>query len=369
MMNRKAQASLFDETDRPRLPSLLDGLPAKPADKAQAKFQRLIEQIEQQRALLKAWRDYFPRYQQRVDTEIRPLESESNALQRAIAFAIDKALDTRGHLPGKAQQRLAEQSIIDICRDLLDAGDDPEIEALHDRYSDRSFKEDQAVEQSLQNSLLASIFGGSPEDYADDDSGEIFLNKLRKRNAAEGEDGEPSPQTSRQKGRNAQAAKAEAEASQSLRDVFRKLASALHPDRESDPAERERKTALMQRVNQAYAAKDLLGLLNLQFEIEQIDTAHIAQLSAARLKQYIAILNEQLIELKAEISHVTAPFREIMRYYKPNFLPDQVDKSITAEIVGLKQYIRELKQQLADCADKQKLKAMLRELSKPGWSL
>ena len=52
------------------------------------------------------------------------------------------------------------------------------------------------------------------------------------------------------------------EASQSVRDVYRKLVSALHPDREADGAERERKTALMQRANQAYERNDLLELLD-----------------------------------------------------------------------------------------------------------
>jgi curved DNA-binding protein CbpA len=42
-----------------------------------------------------------------------------------------------------------------------------------------------------------------------------------------------------------------------VREVFRKLASELHPDRETDPAEHARKTELMQRVNQAYKAGDL----------------------------------------------------------------------------------------------------------------
>ncbi len=41
------------------------------------------------------------------------------------------------------------------------------------------------------------------------------------------------------------------QASLSVREIFRKLASALHPDREADAAERERKTVLMKRVSQA----------------------------------------------------------------------------------------------------------------------
>jgi hypothetical protein len=89
-----------------------------------------------------------------------------------------------------------------------------------------------------------------------------------------------------------------------LREIFRKLASALHPDRETDAAEREAKTALMQRVNQAYAASDLLTLLELQLQIEQIDASHIASASAARLKHYNKIMAEQLAELRGEITRM-----------------------------------------------------------------
>lgn len=52
---------------------------------------------------------------------------------------------------------------------------------------------------------------------------------------------------------------------------------------EPDPAERERKTALMQRANEAYANKNLLQLLELQLELEHIDAAHLANLAPERL--------------------------------------------------------------------------------------
>jgi len=95
-----------------------------------------------------------------------------------------------------------------------------------------------------------------------------------------------------------------------VREIFRKLASALHPDREADPAQREAKTALMQKVNQAYAASDLLALLELQLQIEQVDAAHIQSAGAQRLKHYNKVLAEQLAELKAGIELAEARFRD-----------------------------------------------------------
>jgi hypothetical protein len=94
----------------------------------------------------------------------------------------------------------------------------------------------------------------------------------------------------------------------SLREVFRKLASALHPDRETDPGERAAKTALMQEVNQAYAKADLLALLELQLRIEQIDASHVAEMDARRLNHFNKVLSEQLDELRAEIVRVEIGF-------------------------------------------------------------
>jgi hypothetical protein len=87
---------------------------------------------------------------------------------------------------------------------------------------------------------------------------------------------------------------------QSLRELMRKLVSALHPDREPDEAERVRKTELMKRVNDAFERNDLLGLLGLQLEIEQIDSADIAKISDARIQQYNLVLEDQLKTLRTQ---------------------------------------------------------------------
>ncbi|GIX26516.1 MAG: hypothetical protein KatS3mg123_0397 [Burkholderiales bacterium] len=94
-----------------------------------------------------------------------------------------------------------------------------------------------------------------------------------------------------------------------MREVFRRLAAALHPDREPDAAERERKTALIQRVNRAYERNDLLELLTVQIEIEQIDSNHLAQASGERLGHYCSVLREQQRALQDELAAIQEPFR------------------------------------------------------------
>jgi hypothetical protein len=65
----------------------------------------------------------------------------------------------------------------------------------------------------------------------------------------------------------------------------------------------------MQKANAAYAANDLLTLLELQLQVEQVDAGHIAQASTQRVRHYNKVLAEQLDELKAEIDRVEIGFR------------------------------------------------------------
>jgi predicted GIY-YIG superfamily endonuclease len=104
-------------------------------------------------------------------------------------------------------------------------------------------------------------------------------------------------QSRRRQGRSPRATQPAEQAQLTLRGVFRRLASALHPDRETDSVQRARKTALMQRANQAYAAKQLFDLLQLQLEVEQIDPRHLAGLDDNLLKHYNHMLDAQLEDL------------------------------------------------------------------------
>jgi hypothetical protein len=160
--------------------------------------------------------------------------------------------------------------------------------------------------------------------------------------------GRPDSRGSRARGAKQQAAEAERqsavrEVGQSMRDIYRKLVSALHPDREPDPQARDRKTALMQRVNQAYEKDDLLSLLGLQLEIEQIDAAHLAAVPPQRLEHYNQVLREQLAGLEGELECCVAPFRDSLGPAgRGTLTPTLVDRQLTAEIAQLKMLIRSL---------------------------
>ena len=151
-------------------------------------------------------------------------------------------------------------------------------------------------------------------------------------------------------------------ASQSIREVYRKLASALHPDRETNTAERTRKTGLMQRVNQAYEKRNLLQLLELQLELEHIDQRAIDNLGEDRLRHYNQVLAEQVLELEQEIRHVEDGFRAQLGLEPfAAVAPGTILRSLARQMAGIQRGIDDLKSDLRACRDISGLKAWLKE--------
>lgn len=146
-----------------------------------------------------------------------------------------------------------------------------------------------------------------------------------------------------------------------MRDIYRKLASALHPDREPDPDKRAARTALMQRANQAYEQKDLLGLLALQLETAQINQHDLALTAPARLKLYNKALAEQLDDIQGQLGHIEYTFR--MDFNVPPTVPlhpNKLVKVLDMHVKELSLSQASLEQDLQTFQDKQATKRWLR---------
>lgn len=372
-MPSQRQASLFDDGSDRRIRVVEVVGRAKPTDKSQAAFQRLVTQIEEQRALLQKWQDYQTRYHHRVSSELLPLQSELWQARRRMSFLLDDLLSQPNGLRGKRQRAKLELMLIQLIQDMLLEKPDAELEAIHDKYSDITYAEDQGLSMALSQDMIENLFGIRMGDqHGAMNMDELFVKaeqELRdqREHAKHENDHRQAKKRKSRKAEEAQAKQEQAakEVSQSVRDVYRKLASALHPDRETDVEARQRKTEQMQRVNQAYESGDLLGLLNLQLEIEQIDAAHLASLSAQRLAHYNQVLREQLFELRAEIATVIAPFLLVVPHSR-NLIPDMVDRALSEEVARVALFVEQIKTDLEDFKDPKKLGAALRDYDPNG---
>ncbi len=282
-----------------------------PLTPEQQRFNTLIRQIEHARVTLAAWQDNVPLYLQAHVKLIVPLVEALAAARREWIVALDRVLDQPGW--SKAESALMREMVCACAAEILEGADeqDPALKALFDKHADVDFDTGQRQSRKAMQGLVEEMTGLDLGDDAEIGSEEDLFKRMHEslaaRAAAEQACEAAAPRRRQTAGHRRREAEAQL-ATQSIREIFRKLASALHPDREPDPARRDAKTALMQRVNRAYAANDLLSLLELQLQIEQVDAGHVASASPQRLKHYNKVLAEQLAELKAEISRAQARF-------------------------------------------------------------
>ena len=342
--------------------------------KGQKAFNTLIKQIEKRRARLSAWEAAMPAFHRKYVSDFAPLEQTSTDLRTKLVHRLDQAYAQKGLT--KSERRTIAELISDLAGELVAQSDDPELKSIYNRYSESDFDSEAAAELDDMKSALEAMLGVELGDDVDMSSPEDVLQRahaqmeqLQAQDALENQAREARrakrKKTPRQLAAEAREQVEQAELSLSIREVYRKLASALHPDRETDPQERERKTTLMQRANQAYSKNSLLQLLELQLELEHIDQSAINNIGEDRLKHYNKILKEQVGELDHEILHVENGFKH--SYGIPPFIdvsPGTIMRNLAADIFSLQESLHVLEHDLLVFDDVQQLKGWLKSVKR-----
>lgn len=340
--------------------------------KGQKAFNALIKQIEKKRTRLAAWEAAIPPYQRKYASELEPLFEDSENLQVKMVHCLDRASDQKGLT--RTERRTIASVITELAGGLVAARDDAELKAIYNRHSRSDYDAEEAANMKGMKSMLEHVLGfdlgddldiGSPEDMLARAQAQMHERQTQydaDRQARE-ERLAKRKKSAKQLAREAQQQAEEQQLRQSIREVYRKLASALHPDRETDPQERERKTALMQRVNQAYGKNNLLQLLELQLELEHIDQTAINGIGEDRLKHYNKILQDQLVELEQEIQRVEGGFRAQFGISPVvDLSPSTIMRDLLVEIVGVQHAIRDMKKDLLAFEDVKTFKAWLKAM-------
>ncbi len=284
-----------------------DSAPLSPAAQ---QLQRELARVERLKAQLAALEALGQAYLNGNAQRLQPLRERLRQARRGLALALAPWLEPDARGLSRAQQGTARHWLCRLAQTLAEAGD-AEMAALHDRYSPQSLADKRraaadALRERLSDWLApendAAHQAASPdellraarEQWQDESAAQQARREARqaKREARKAQR-EPSPATLLEQ-------QGQQDASVTLRTLYRQLASALHPDRASDEAERGRMTALMSAANAAYDRRDLLALMDLQLQAELADPDHLERLSAQRLQAVTRLLKEQSASLERE---------------------------------------------------------------------
>jgi hypothetical protein len=309
------------------------------AGRAHARFAKLLAQIGERRASIALWRDYHEVHQRRLAGELAPAELRWRKAQVSLARLLDRALGD--DLLRRADARHAEAVLVDLLEHLLADAPDPALQQIHERYGGarrRGFEHSARTTRPLQDAEEAP----QPEPPGTADS--------------------EQPRSGARNGstkRGARAAQAAADAASAMRQLYRRLVSALHPDREAEETARLRKTELMQRVNRAYESQDLLSLLEISRQ-QGVDAAREPS-ESPHLAHYNVALQQQLQELDAELERLTAPLAATLGRRSRALTPEHVERALNTDLRVLQKAARELEQDVRLLRDPDILSAWLRE--------
>ena len=343
---------------------------AGPLSRVRKQFNTLVKKLESERVRLALWREELPRIRALADSEYSPLAQTFDAHRRRLLLLLDQACSDK--TMGKKDREKLTDIICSTALDLMQIDEEDEaIKEIYNKHSGCDFDLDMDADKAFMRKMVVAATGVELDGDTDFSSPRAFFEAMRdKMEEREREEGQKQEQTGQARpakpaklsAREARHQAEELKLKQSVRDIFRKLASALHPDRETDPAERGRKTALMQRANVAYAANDLLGLLELQLEVDQIDQTGLDNLGDDRIKQYNRILDGQVNEIKFEIIALETAFSLDMGWeFGQRRTPKAMLQGLRADIAKMRANVNYIEVDLDTFSDLKKLKSWLKD--------
>lgn len=282
---------------------------------AQLRFNKLLAKIElmtQRLAETQALADTFRPLYHRT---LQPLAAKRSTTLRDMVLWLDARVQQKGLTP--AVLRDTKAMVCALCEGLALAGD-AAMRAVHDRNSAQSLADkEKAAADDIQD-MMQRMAGVDVSDLNTGESVQDVLHagmeRVRQQMMAEQEAQEAKAAAKRaSKPKSAAQQKAhdkQQDAQGALRTIYRQLASALHPDREPDEAERARKTELMGQANAAYERRDLMALLTLQLRCEQIDATAISRLTTEKMAALTLLLKEQAAAVEEDLFMVVNRMRE-----------------------------------------------------------
>ena len=294
---------------------------------------------------------------------VAPLRGEVAQRQRELALALDAHL--QGKLLSEGQTVVARAELCRLARTLAEEGDSA-MRGLHDRHSPRSLAQLRQDHADAMRGRLEAVLGETLDDDGQDLTAEQLvragLERLRRSQAAAQDQRREAAHAKRSRKKPGADLRdtEQLHADTLLRRLFRQLASALHPDRESDPAARLRKTALMSEANAAYEKRDLVTLLQIQSRAELADPAAVHRLPDERLAALTLLLKAQVAGLERERAARQAALAhefDLPAGASPNantLLQQRID-----QVQALESELSGLSQDLESVSDERRLKRWL----------
>ena len=316
----------------------------------QKKLNRLIEQIEQQKIQLAAWQKAQAEIQQQAGKTLVPIYTE---LHDILFQQLEQLWDSLQRYEfSKADIAQLDDKIQNLTTILKSSQVLSEQQKLKVIQIDKFYQQHAEHNQAKKNKKKGAVESHDPTETYDQNSdheqADVGLDGYEY-DEQQHEVEREQHRLNRQKQKREQAQKM---AEQSLKTVYLKIASIIHPDREQDEQLKVEKTEMLQHANAAYEKQDLFYLLKLQIQVEQNRGVAQKGLSNEQVKFYKLALDAQSQKLDDEINEIIDSLvwlentKIAVKKSKGKLQISDLYKQIDADTSSLKQQVKWEKERL-----------------------
>ena len=304
----------------------------------QKKLNRLIDQIEQQKQELATWKNAQADIQNYTRSKLLPVYRELHTVLFVQLETLWNHLASDGF--SKVDLAQIDTKIAALAKmlkksQMLTSAQKEQVEKIDTFYMQHA--EHIRAKKAKANSIQSHELVETVEQNVD-----VDWENYEYDSAQYEAERERAKQLKQQEKRE-QAAKM---AAQSLKTVYLKIASMIHPDREQDESKKLKKTELLQKVNEAYAAQDLFYLLKLQLQLEINKSLSSKALSSEQVKFYQLALEAQSQSLQGQLDEIFASFHLSSHINTKQLKMSDVYKVIDKDAAELKQQLKWEKERL-----------------------
>ena len=265
----------------------------------QKKLNRLIEQIEQQKIQLDMWQKAQAEIQQQAGKILVPIYTE---LHDILFQQLEQLWQhVHGGEFSKAEVMQLDEKIQHLAAYLKDSKALSEQQANTVEEIDTFYQQHTEHTNAKKTKKKPFVETDFVSESAESDEGETVFDTFDDWDNTKYEQQREYAKLKKQQEKREQAQKM---AARSLKTVYLKIASSIHPDREQDESKKLEKTEMLQHANAAYEQQDLFYLLKLQIQIEQNRGTSQKVLNADQIKFYKLALDEQSQKLDDQINEI-----------------------------------------------------------------
>jgi hypothetical protein len=295
--------------------------------KNQKLFNQLTQQIEELESEIIEENKKLSKILEFYSKEIKPLLDKNNEIKFDLAVVLGNSTDRIKYT--KKQLSEIKEVITDLCNCAFSSLEpNEEQEAFYDKWSDTTYKEELDIQEKemkeMFSDMINQMFGEdidmnnidpkNPESFIK--INEILKSKFEDLEQKEKELKNNKKKTKKQIQKEEQLKIEEEIKNKSVRSIYINLVKILHPDSEIDPKIKLEKEEIMKKVTLAYEEKDFSTLLKLELEWVHMENKHLEKLTDDKLKIYINVLQEQVVELINEKQNIymNPRFESILKF-------------------------------------------------------